>query len=245
MNGPAPRVVLLLAPEARSEALKAPRFHSPALLHVLLEKAAEAEWMSALLALLGLLYVEQGLLDSAFGPLRRAQPFMTSGKSWLAARASLSLGVCFAAHGQELEAWDFVEEALRLRRSAKGSERPLLKWLQGKLVGYLGDLIQAFGQLDSARRTLLAERRWIEAGLVSLDQAALYAEADRPGEIAVLMADLSRAATGISAGKAAGETLARFDELIAPPRARAALLGSHLLQMARIRRLGAPSLPWV
>ncbi|HYN20940.1 MAG TPA: hypothetical protein VE078_08270 [Thermoanaerobaculia bacterium] len=159
--------------------------------------------------------------------------------SWLAARASFALAVCLAAHGKTREALGAVGAGRLFGRAAEDSEKPLHQWLEGRVEGYLGDSGEAREKLDSARRKLLAEHRWIEAGLVSLDLAALDAEAKRD-RIEALMADLLEAG-----GEAAAGVVAQFRELTAPPKARAALLGSHLLLSARYRGLGAPPIPWV
>jgi len=169
-------------------------------------------------------------------------------RPWLTARCSLSLALCLAALDRKEEARKALEESWNLYPLVKeDSELTVIKWLEGKVASWLGEPGEAQRLLDSARQNLLVQDRLVEAGLASLDLAALYTQARRPGEIRVLIADLKRQSQGKGASAVAIELLQRFGsgDLIAPPKACAALYGAHLLKMARFRRLGAPPLPWV
>jgi hypothetical protein len=224
----------------------------------LLRRGAEAfaesrrgEEEAVCLALLGLLFLEEGEPARAFGPLLRARSaLVVEARPWLAVRCSLSLALCLAAHARNQEARRVLEDSWKLYPLIEDeAELSVIKWLEGKVASWLGEFGQASTLLDSARQELLAQHRLVEAGLASLDLAALYHEAKRPGEIRELVMDLRR--TGQDKAEAAAaiaiELLRRFGrgDLIAPPRACAALYGAHLLKMARLRRLGAPPVPWI
>jgi len=222
----------------------------------LLRRGAEAfaesgrrEEEGACLALLGLLAVEEGEFAKAFGPLLRGHLTLDpQARPWLTVRCSLSLALCFAAFDRNEEARWALEEAWNLYPLVKDdSELPVIQWLEGKVASWLGEFGEANTLLDSARKKFLAQQRLVEAGLASLDLAALFTQAQRPGEVRPLIADLRRQSQGKGAGPVAIELLQRFGhgDLIAPPRACAALYGAHLLKMSRFRRLGAPPVPWV
>lgn len=229
--------------------------HSPDQAAGLLRRGAEAfaesrrrEEEAVCLALLGLLLLEEGEPERAFGPLLRARSALViEARPWLTVRCSLSLALCLAAHARNQEARRVLEDSWKLYPLIQDeAELSVIKWLEGKVASWLGEFVQAHSLLDSARQELLAQRRLVEAGLASLDLAALYHESQRPGEIRALVTDLKRAGQDKEAAVAI-ELLQRFGrgDLIAPPRACAALYGAHLLKMARSRRLGAPPVPWV
>ncbi|HYN22016.1 MAG TPA: hypothetical protein VE078_13735, partial [Thermoanaerobaculia bacterium] len=146
------------------------------------------------------------------------------------------------------EARKALEESWSLYpRVQEDSELAVIKWLEGKVASWLGEAEESQKLLDAARQSLLGQNRLVEAGLVSLDLAAIYTRARRPREIQVLIRDLKRQSQGKGAGPLAIELLQRFGrgDLIAPPNACSALYGAHLLKMARFRGLGAPPIPWV
>jgi len=166
----------------------------------------------------------------------------------LTVRCSLSRALCLAALDRKDEARKVLEDSWKLYPLIQDeAELAVIKWLEGKVASWLGEFVPAHSLLDSARQELLAQRRLVEAGLASLDLAALYHESHRPGEIRAIISDLRHAGQDKGAAAVAIELLRRFGrgDLIAPPRACAALYGSHLLKMARFRRLGAPPVPWV
>ena len=114
---------------------------------------------------------------------------------WLSVRCSLSLALCLAALDRKEEARKALEESWVLYPLVQeDSERTVIQWLEGKVASWLGEIGEAHNLLDSARWTLLAQQRLVEAGLASLDLAALYTGAHRPGEVKRLMGDLRRQA---------------------------------------------------
>jgi tetratricopeptide (TPR) repeat protein len=165
--------------------------------------------------LLGLLQREEpglgdplpALLDGWSGMGREIRPGM-------ALRMGLSVAACQAERGRTDQARSTLREAWSLfAEIADPREMIRANWLEGRVLGRLGETAEALQVLESARQRLLAEPSPAEAALVSIDLGLVLAESGRAGEIEDLAAALrtsfpDEATLIVSAGG-----LGRFAEL--------------------------------
>jgi tetratricopeptide (TPR) repeat protein len=201
----------------------------------------------ACLILLGLVHLEAEQIAKAPGPLfrglvsRKGQP-----PSRLSAQGSLSLALCLAMGGREEEARQVRELAWQLHVMPEPCEQAEVTWLEGRIAAHLGEAGEAERLLDTARAQLLAARRVIDAGLASLDLAAVYAQAGRGARIGSLVQDLEISGAGLPETKEVVHTLRDLTKA-KPGRdiAKAAALAAYLRRTCRVRFPGRQTLPWV
>jgi hypothetical protein len=88
----------------------------------------------------------------------------------------------------------------------------------------------------------------IEAGAATLDLAAVYAELEADAQAEAVIEELRWAFPRSLIWPTESlfdEVVARFKDAVAPPRARAAVLGAKLFHRARLQHSGLLPLPWV
>ncbi|MFL6197828.1 MAG: hypothetical protein ACJ76J_01510 [Thermoanaerobaculia bacterium] len=204
------------------------------------------------LILLGLVYLEAEQLAKAPGPLFRGLVSQRGqSPTRLSAQGSLSLALCLAMGGKEEEARKVRELAWQLHVMPKPSEQAEVTWLDGRIAAYLGEPGTAERLLDTARVQLLAARRVVDAGLASLDLAAVYAGAGQGARIGALAKDLEISGAGLPETKEVVQTLRDLGRakpgrsIATEAREKAAVLAAYLRRTCRVRFPGRQTLPWV
>lgn len=149
------------------------------------------------LALLGLLFIEQGDPSRALGPLQRSRMVTDPARlPWLALRSGLALAFCLADLGQARRAGKVLEESLQLRELVKNPRELLASsWMEARIGARLGTP-EAREMLEALRRKLAAENLFPESVLASLDLALLLARLDQPAGIARLIEEIETAFAG-------------------------------------------------
>lgn len=201
------------------------------------------------LTLLGLVHLEADQVSKVPGPLFRGiVSFRGQPPSRLSAQGSLSLALCLALGESNEEARHVRELAWQLHVLPEPAEQAEVTWLDGRIAARLGEAAAAERLLDTARVQLLAARRVVDAGLASLDLAAVYAESGRATRIGALAKDLELSGAGLPETRDVARTLRDFARA-RPVRGnageKAATLAAYLRRTCRVRFPGRQTLPWV
>lgn len=217
------------------------------------------------LALLGLLYVEEGDPRRAVAPLRKARLGAEPGRRpWLAARARLALALALARLGHLGQARWMLREAWELfpllndcdgagAGDGAGDCEELVRahWLEGRVCSLLGPAEEAEGLLDSVRGKFLDDGCLPEAALASLDLALHRTEAHRgpagPAAMAPLIAELQARLGTEDGADIALKGLRGFERSLEegkPPRESADGIASFLRRTFRFRGFRVEPLPF-
>ncbi|HEX3525640.1 MAG TPA: hypothetical protein VH988_01110 [Thermoanaerobaculia bacterium] len=209
--------LMALAPRAREAAVHEPRFGSPLVLEVLLQRAAAAQLADPerSVALAGvaerlafqvydaevqpqtvaLVEARAGNLagnaQRLLGRLEEADGCLAETRGSLALFAGLISEK--VAGGNDALARRVFEETLPHYALAGEAEQARLRWLEGKLTARLGRRDEGASLLARAWRLLLAEPSLGEATLCFLDLAAVLADAKRGAEVPALLAEMEAA----------------------------------------------------
>jgi tetratricopeptide (TPR) repeat protein len=142
---------------------------------------------------LGFLFVAEDQAHLALPPLTRACEVLDlHADAALAVRARLALAVSHAQLGHK-------EKALQVLRSARphyehmaGSAREMahVSWMEGKVAALTGNLEDAPGLLDTARKSFLKAGMLYDVGFVSLDLAVARARVRKQESIHDLIHDV-------------------------------------------------------
>jgi tetratricopeptide (TPR) repeat protein len=161
--------------------------------HIFTENGAAHEEATSL-ALLGLLYTEEGDSERAVPLLRRALVALEPDpRPWLALRARLALALGTAQLGQRDRARGVLREAWQLYPGVT-DEVELIRchWLEGRIDAIVGPADDGLALLDAARARFVHDGRLPEAALATLDLAFLLAESGRREGMASLIAELEQ-----------------------------------------------------
>jgi len=205
----------------------------------------------ACLTLLGMLYLEEGRFEKALRPLQRARILLDrQARPWLTVRLFLSSALALAVTGhagQAREALGHASPFYPLVAEAEDKEVDVIPWLEGRIASYLGDLEQAKEKLETARQSFLGHYRYAEGGAATLDLAAVYIELQDDAKVDEVIEKFRWAFPHslIWPNEPLFEVVARFKDLVAPPRARAAVLSVKLFHLARLLHRSLWPLPWV
>ncbi|HKI02106.1 MAG TPA: hypothetical protein VKK31_09005 [Thermoanaerobaculia bacterium] len=148
---------------------------------------------AACLAELGFLFVAEDQVHRATLPLTRACEVLDLYRdATLAVRARLALAVCHARLGHSVK-------ALRILRSARAmygrvddfsEQMAHVTWMEGKVAALTGNLEDAPGLLDTARKSFLKAGKLYDAVFASLDLAAAQSRSGRLKSIHPLIHDV-------------------------------------------------------
>ncbi len=149
------------------------------------------------LALLGLLYCEQGDTGTALSPLQRARLVIDPARlGWLALRSGLALAFSWADLGQGGRARRTSQESLRLRELVKHPAELLVSfWMEARVGTRLGTP-EARELLESVRRKLAAADLFPETALSSFDLALLLARSKESAGIDRLVEEVETTFAG-------------------------------------------------
>ncbi|HYN22285.1 MAG TPA: hypothetical protein VE078_15095 [Thermoanaerobaculia bacterium] len=224
----------------------------------LLGQAAKLFWVrrqrheaGACLTLLGMLYLEEGSFEKALRPLLRGRRLLNpEARPWLTVRCFLSSALALAVSGRTGEAREALEHSApfySLVYETEEKETSVIPWLEGRIASYLGDLEHARDRLETARERFLGERRYAEAGAATLDLVAIYTELGSDPKVDEVIEELRWAFPHslIWPAEPLFDVVARFKDIVAPPRARAAVLSAKLFHLARLLHRSLWPLPWV
>lgn len=145
------------------------------------------------LAELGFLFLAEEQPHRAVLPLRRACEVLDLHRdATLTVRARLALAVCHASLGQEEMALRVVKGARPLygRVADSSAQMAHVTWMEGKVALLTGNLEDASGLLDTARKGFLRQGKLHDAGFATLDLAAALAKADRLESLQPLILDV-------------------------------------------------------
>ena len=201
------------------------------------------------LALLGLLYVEEGDPKRAVPLLRKARLGAEPGRRpWLTVRARLALALAHARLSNLGQARWMLREAWELFCLLDDCEELVrVHWLEGRVCSLLGPGEEADGLLDSVRAKFLDDGCLPEAALASLDLALHRAESRRGPSVGPLIKDL-QARLGTEDGvDIALRGLRGFEKNLEegkPPRESADGIASFLRRTFRLRGLRVEPLPF-
>lgn len=147
----------------------------------------------ACLAELGFLYVQEDQMHRATMPLSQACEVLSLHRdSTLLVRARLALAVCYARLGQRTKALRSLRavRALYDRVADSPQEMAHVTWMEGKVAVLTGNLEDAPGLLDTARKSFVRSGRLYDAAFASLDLAAALAKAQRLETLGPLIHDI-------------------------------------------------------
>ena len=147
----------------------------------------------ACLAELGFLFVAEDQAHRAVLPLTRACEVLDLYRdATLAVRARLALAVCHATLGHEARAVRMVVVARSMYSRVADSSRQMahVAWMEGKVATLAGDLEDAPGLLDTARKSFLRAGKLYEAAFASLDLALALAKSGQLESIHPLIHDI-------------------------------------------------------
>lgn len=136
----------------------------------------------ACLAELGFLYVAEGQMHRGVMPLTQACEVLALHRdSTLLVRARLGLAVCHARLGHKTKALRSLRavRALYGRVADSSEEMAHVTWMEGKVALLTGNLEDAPGLLDTARKSFVKRGKLYDAAFASLDLAAALAKARR------------------------------------------------------------------
>ena len=199
------------------------------------------------LALLGLLYVEEGDPRRAVPPLRKARLSAEPGRRpWLAARARLALALALARLGHLGQSRWALREAWELFPLLDDCEELVhAHWLEGRICSLLGPAEEAEGLLDSVRVKFLDDGCLPEAALASLD-LALHGVESGPA-VGPLIAELQARFGTEDGADIALKGLRGFERSLQegkPPRESADGIASFLRRTFRFRGFRVEPLPF-
>ena len=137
---------------------------------------------AACLAELGLLFVADDQVARAILPLARACEVLDLHPDRsLTVLARLGLGVCHARLGETDKAHRLVNTArVRYDRVTGSGQLALVAWMEGKVASLTGNLKDAPGLINTARKSFLRQERLYDTAFAGLDLAAVLA---RKGEL--------------------------------------------------------------
>lgn len=144
------------------------------------------------LVLLGLLEWEEGCVPQCLASLLAGLPLAAAEqRPWLAARGCLAAAAAFAETGCADEAWGLLRRGREHTAAVEDPEEAAyLYFLEGTVLGRLGEGEQAVELLGPARLRYLSEGRLPEAALASLELAGVLADLDRAEEIGRLAGEV-------------------------------------------------------
>jgi tetratricopeptide (TPR) repeat protein len=141
-------------------------------------EGADALEEGACLAELGLHFVADDQVDRAILPLARAGEVLDLHPDpSLTVLARLGLAVCHARLGEADKAQRLVKTARALYGRVAESPRQLAQvaWMEGKVAALTGNLKDAPGLLNTARKSFIRQERLYDAAFAGLDLAAVLA----------------------------------------------------------------------
>lgn len=211
------------------------------------ENEAEHE-ESTSLALLGLLYVEEGDPRRALSPLRKARLGAEPGRRpWLAVRVRLALALALARLGHLGQSRWMLRDSWELFPLLDDCEELVrAHWLEGRVCSLLGPAEDADGLLDSVRAKFLDDGCLPEAVLASLD-LALHRTESRRGDAGPLIAELQARFSTEDGADIALKGLRGFERSLQegkPPRESADGIASFLRRTFRFRGFRVEPLPF-
>ena len=187
---------------------------------------------------LGLLLVEEGSLEEAESPLRRACDVLDArADPGRAARARLALAYCYARLGRKAGAVRLARSARPLyEHTADARAIRIFAWFEGRIAVLTGRLEEAVSFLGSARGGFLAAGELREAARATVDLALALAEAGSPRSIPKLLRRFpAEPRDGVE--KEIVRTLGDFLVIAASPRALDEIRDASLQAEERLRRL--------
>ena len=137
---------------------------------------------AACLAELGFLFVAEDQPHRATLPLSRACEVLDLYRdATLAVRARLALAVCHARLGHSVKAVRILRSARAMYDRVDGSSEEMAQvtWMEGKVAWLTGNLEDAPGLLDTARKRFLKAGKLYDTVFASLDLAAALAKSGR------------------------------------------------------------------
>ena len=147
----------------------------------------------ACLAELGFLFVAEDQAHRAVLPLTQACEVLDLYRdATLAVRARLALAVCHATLGHGARAVSLVKGARSMYSRVADSSRQMahVAWMEGKVAALAGDLEDAPGLLDTARKSFLRAGKLYDAAFASLDLASALAKSGRLESVHPLIHDI-------------------------------------------------------
>jgi tetratricopeptide (TPR) repeat protein len=145
------------------------------------------------LAELGLLFVADDQVDRAILPLARACEVLDLHPDRsLTVLARLGLAVCHARLGEADKAQRLVNTARVRYDRVAGSCRQLalVAWMEGKVASLTGNLKDAPGLINTARKSFLRQERLYDTAFAGLDLAAVLARKGQLESINFLIRDV-------------------------------------------------------
>lgn len=147
----------------------------------------------ACLAELGLLFVADDQVARAILPLTRAGEVLDLHPDpSLTVLARLGLAVCHARLGEADKAQRLVKTARSMYGRVADSARQLAQvaWMEGKVAALTGNLEDAPGLLDTARKAFIRQHRLYDAAFAGLDLAGVLARKGRLESLRFLIDDV-------------------------------------------------------
>jgi hypothetical protein len=144
------------------------------------------------LAELGLLFVADDQVTRAILPLARACEVLDLHPDRsLTVLARLGLAVCHARLGETDKAQRLVNTArVRYGRVAGSTQLAHVTWMEGKLASLTGNLKDAPGLINTARKSFIRQERLYDAAFAGLDLAAVLARKGQLESINFLIRDV-------------------------------------------------------
>lgn len=147
----------------------------------------------ACLAELGLLFIADDQVPRAILPLTRAGEVLDLHPDpSLTVLARLGLAVCHACLGEADKAQRLVKTARAQYGRVADSDRQLAQvaWMEGKVAALTGNLEDAPGLLDTARKAFIRQERLMDAAFAGLDLAGVLARKGRLESLRFLIDDV-------------------------------------------------------
>jgi tetratricopeptide (TPR) repeat protein len=147
------------------------------------------------LAQLGLLFLEEEQIERAVPPLTQAcQALQPPADAVPYARCALALAYCHASLNESEKSRRFLQAARALYpHLPEGEPRARAAWFEGKVAALTGELDEAAGRLDEARRAFLKAGKLHAATRISVDLVCVLAGLGREERFESLLDELRRA----------------------------------------------------
>jgi tetratricopeptide (TPR) repeat protein len=200
--------------------------------------------------LLGLLQMEEPGLDDPLPALLEGWSETGRGlRPGVALRVGLSAALCQAERGRPEQARSTLRESWRLLAEISDPrETTRAFWLEARVLGRLGESLEALQILESVRQKLFTEPSPAEAALASIDLGLLLAESGRAGEIEILAEALRTSFPGEAMLIVSAGGLLRFAELALAgepdPRLMARHAAATMRRTFRVARLSLQPMPF-